>query len=518
MNLIQRIAGRLGFVTKDQLRSAMANFQTSAINRLTASWTATSLSADSQARMDLRTARARCRELRDNNDYAAKFISMVKTNVLGESGIHFRSKVKEADIVIGGDVRIGRPDVFANKTIEDAFWMWGRKQSCTVTGSMSWRDSQRVALEAAAVDGEGFIRKIKGNPTPENPYGFWLKHIEADYLDEQKNEKTVSGNEIRMGVEIDKDHKVIAYHFLTQNPSESLYYRSSRLETYRVPASDIIHLGIIRRAEQTRYNPWMITTGYRMNMVGKYEEAEVTAARAGASKMGFIVQSGNGPVREYTGETDERGNKLMEAEPGAIEQLPYGQDIKTIDWQHPSSAYQVFMKTALRGVAAGLGVSYNSLANDMESVNFASGKLGLMEEREVWKSLQAWFIESFCEEVFSSWLEHALLVGAIPLPYRKFEKFNSPCFRGRRWQYVNPAQDVDADIRQLNAGLTSISRILAERNIDRDELFDEIADDKAAAESRDIEFPELAGEPEVEVDAGGNSEEDDDADEENVAN
>lgn len=520
MNFLQRIARRLLLGNGGKRSYASANFQTAAVNRLTASWTTSSLSADSQARMDLPTARARCRELRDNNDYAAQFISMLKTNILGESGINFRSRVKEPDRVVNNILVTGAKDVFANKIIEDSWWKWGRRQSCTVSGTLSWCDVQKVALESVAVDGEVFIRKMSTAPSPENPFGFSLKLIEADYLDEQANEIAPNGNEIRMGVEIDMNHKPVAYHFLTHSASESFYYRPRGFQPYRVPASEIIHLGIPRRINQTRFMPWMVTAGYRMNMVGKYEEAEVTAARAAASKMGFF-ESENAAV-DYTGEKDESGNTIMEAEPGIFEKLPTGWKFNPVDWQHPATSYEVFMKTALRGIAAGLNVSYNSLANDMQSVNFASGKLGFMAEREVFKAIQAWFIERFCKEVFAAWLEYSLTNNALAgLPFRKLEKFNSPVFRGRRWSYINPSQEVDADIRQLNAGLTSLSRILAERNIDRDELFDEIADDREALESRDISLSEILTESPEEmaavengVDASDSEDETEDTDDE----
>lgn len=524
MTLIERLANRFGFVTAGRLTEREAkiesvrgeitavktafekrlkraeapspNFHMAAVNRLTASWTTTSASADSQARQGLTTSRARARQLRDDNDYGAKFISMVKTNVLGESGIHFKSGVKEPDKVQGNKLIPGLADVFANKSITDNWWKWGTKRYCTIGGSLSWCDVQRVVLEGVATDGESIIRKMVANQE-DNPFGFTLKIYEASRLDVEHNEMmTANGNQIRMGVEFDSDGRRVAYHLLTNDPSETYFFKQDKVFRERVPAKDIIHLGIVRRADQTRYLPWMITSGYRMNMVGKYEEAEVTAARVAASKMGFITSPVDNPSN-YTGETDAQGNKIMDAEPGVLEQLRPGQQVTSLDWQHPSTAYRDFLKTALRGVASGLNVSYNSLANDMESVNFASGKLGLMEERAMWKAVQAWFIESFCEEVFSSWLMMSLTTGVIPLPISKFDKFNAPIFRGPRWGYVNPAQDVDSDIRQLNSGLTSHSRILAERNIDRDELFDEIASDKAAMEQRGIELPELISKLEV---------------------
>jgi lambda family phage portal protein len=477
--------------------AAVANFQAAGINRLTQSWTQTTLSPDSQARSDLKIVRNRSRQLRDNNDYAQCFATMLKTNVLGEAGIHFRNKAKDPDMVKGGKVIPGNPDIFANKIIADKFYKWGLKQYCTVTGKLNWVDVQNIALETVAFDGEILVRKIKTS-RDVNPFGFTLQLMESDYLDDDFDTVLPNGNEVRMGVELDQWKKTVAYHLRTENPNDTGFNRRTGNRRYRVAASEMIHLGKFTRAEQTRCMPWLATAAYRMNMLGKYEEAEVTAARAAACKMGFLIPKED-PNAQYEGEADSDGNKMMEAEPGSLEQLPSGMDLKSLDWNHPNSSYQVFMKTALRGIASGLGVSYNSLANDMEAVNFASGKLGLDFERRVWKRIQYWMIENFHEEVFSAWLESALTTQEIPLPIGRFEKFNAPEFRGPRWAYINPQQEVEADVKQLRNRTTSLSRILAERNIDRDELFDEIADDERAAKERGIVLSEP--EQQAELDA-----------------
>jgi lambda family phage portal protein len=469
-----------------QYREASANFQTAQISRLTQSWTQTTLSPDAQARMDLKTIRARARELRDNNDYARKFCTMLKTNVLGDQGIHFRNKAKDPDRIVNKKLIPGTPDLFANRFIADKWYAWGRKEHCTVTGKLNWCDVQKIVLETAAVDGEALIRKVRRKKS-DNPFGFTLQLIEADYLDDDYDTTLENGNEVRMGIEIDQWGRKIAYHLRSWNPNDSFVQGRGQSRRYRVPAEEIIHLHINTRSAQTRGMSWFSTSGYRINMLGKYEEAEVTASRVAASKMAFITKSSANS--EYNGEEDAEGNRSMDSEPGAIEELPFGSDIKTLDWNHPNSSYQVFMKTALRGVAAGLGVSYNSLAEDMESVNFASGKLGLASEREVWKALQYWFIESFCEEIFSEWLLSAMTAGALdPLPMSKFEKFNQPYFIGRRWGHVNPQQEVAAIVSRLENRLTSHQRVLAEDNIDIVELFEEIRADKELAAGHGFEL------------------------------
>lgn len=495
MGFLERAASLFGLVHQRQFKQQVkrayeVGYQAAAINRLTNNWASSTMSIDDIAKTQLPTLRARCRILADQNDYALKFVRMVKNNVVGPEGISLKNKA--VDPPRGRDTK-PTPDLFANRIIEDAWWEFSKRRNCTADRGMSMVDVLNLAAETIARDGEVLIRKVRGF---DNKAKFALEIVECDYLDVEKNEKLTNGNEIRMGVEMNRWREPIAYWLRKSNPNDTMSSGGMDQRWERVPASEIIHPFIRIRPEQTRGIPWMAAAAYRLNMLGKYEEAEVTAARASASKMAFLTKTQANA--EYTGETDSVGNKMMDAEPGAIEELPFGTDLKVLDWNHPNSSYQVFMKTCLRGVAAGLGVSYNMLANDMESVNFASGKLGLEEERDFWKVLQRWFIDSVVNEIFREWLEVQLMSGNIALPFAKFDKFNAPDWRPRRWSYINPQQEVSSKIDQVKAGFTSISRVLAEQGLDRDEVFAEIAEDKQAAEDLDIDLPAIE-DPYVEV-------------------
>ena len=103
-----------------------------------------------------------------------------------------------------------------------------------------------------------------------------------------------------------------------------------------------------------------------MLTICELEEAEITAARVAACKMGFLVKD---KADGYVGDMDEAGNTLMEVEAGAIEELPMGTRFESWNPDHPVGNYSAFVKSCLRGIAAGLGVSYNMLANDLEGVN-----------------------------------------------------------------------------------------------------------------------------------------------------
>ncbi len=456
-------------------------YNAGAINRLFADWVLSYKTADEEIKYNLKVMRARARNLVINNDYARKFKKMVGINVVGPKGIQLQSKVKDTN---------GQLDKDANDKIEAAWNEWNKKGNYDVTGTLSGLDGQRLFIETVAVDGEVIIRKVRGF---DNPFGFALQFIEADHLDIDLNKELSNGNTIRMGIEFNKWNRPVAYHILTKHPGSS----SIGGKHERIPAEDIIHAYIKERITQSRGVPWLHSAMTRLQHIGAYEEAEVVASRAAAAKMG-IIKTPTGT--EYTGDAeDEKGNIITELEPGVIEQLPKGWDFELINPTHPAGNFQPFMKSVLRGIASGLLVSYNSLAGDLESVNYSSIRAGFLEERDCWRVIQTWMIDNYCNEIFSDWLKMSMLTGAVDLPIAKFDKFAAPQWQPRTWAWVDPLKDAYADVIALENGLTSRTELAAEDGKDFEELLIQLQHEKELMSKYGLSFQKLSGQKNIEV-------------------
>jgi lambda family phage portal protein len=273
-----------------------------------------------------------------------------------------------------------------------------------------------------------------------------------------------------MGIEFNKWNRPIAYHLLTTHPGELFSNRSGQ-KYQRIPARQIIHAFIMDRPSQSRGVPWMHSAMTRLRMLAGYEEAELVAARVGASKMGFFV-SGDGAG--YTGAEDAFGNKIMEADPGTFEQLPSGMDVKMFDPHHPNSSFADFEKSILRGIASGLDISYATLSNDLENVNFSSIRHGSLEDRDSWRCLQTFVIEHFCNRVFESWLLMAMTCGRLGLNIRDFDKYNNPIWRARGWAWVDPLKDSHANEIAIAQKTRTRNQIAADHGNDIEEIFQQI--------------------------------------------
>ena len=479
--IADRIAKRFGFV-----RAAGAvrtrSFQGASNTRLTNDWLATSTSADVELRGAVRLLRDRCREAERNDDYVRRYLSLLENNVLGANGIGLQMKVTAED---------GSLNREANSAMEMAWWKWGKKRNCTVTRQTTWRGLCRLVLRSAKRDGGALVRFVRGF---DNEFNFALQGLEIDHLDVEYDAAMPNGNEVRMGVEFDQWQAPVAYHLFTAHPGDATKAWKPR-QRVRVPVADLLHIFLPDRVLQSVGGPAPSATLLRLKMLSGYEEAELVAAREAACK-GYGIKR---PTPEqYTGQ-EPATDELQDVEPGMGLNLNPGEEYFGIDPQHPMDAYPVFVKSILRAIAGGLGVSYNSLANDLEGVNYSSLRAGLLEEREEWKAIQQWLIEELCEPVFEEWLNVALAGGAIkgstgkPFPPDLFEYLNAPEWKPRRWPWVDPFKDMQANILAVDNGFDSRRNIVSECGRDiEDVCMDQKSDDKLAAENG-LKFPRSAG-------------------------
>lgn len=436
-------------------------FNAAVHDRLTASWLATNNAIDKELRRDLDQLRARSRDLFKNNEYAKRFGRMVRNNVVGAQGFTLMSAASDIN---------GSPDRAANAAIELAWLRQCRPGNFEVTGKLSGEDSWRLAATALARDGEVLMRVITG--AQAGYYGWQLQLIDIDRLDTQYNvDRTGNSNAVVMGVEIDQYRRPVAYH-INFNPFGGDRQRE------RIPAAEILHCFVADDFEQTRGYPWAHAAMRRLNDLDGYREAAVIAARVGASKMGIWETPDGEPPPGA--EKDDLGNYVTSAEPGHFDFAPAGYKLHTYDPTYPHDQFDSFCKEALRGISSALGVAYHGLSNNLEGVNFSSIRSGVLEEREEWMVIQAWFTSALLVPVYERWLAWSLLNAKIKLPNGtalpsgKVEKFSIHAWQGRRWAWVDPMKDIQASILAIEAGLASPQQIAAQSGRDVEDVLDEI--------------------------------------------
>ena len=466
--------------TKKRNFPKLRKYQGANTGRLFSDFMQTSTSADAEIKDQLRLLRDRSRDLARNDSYVQRYLNLMQSNIVGSSGIRLSMKARNDD---------GSLDLVANRIIEQQWRNWCKLGQCTTNGRLTFIDCQKLFVEALCRDGEVLVRHVKSR---DSDFGYKIEFLEADHLDERKNEDVKSnGNKIKMGVEVDSSQKPLAYYLYKNHPYDKTFEPTQ--QHIRVSAEEMIHAYIPQRPEQNRGVPLTATAMPNIKLLNGYLEAEIVAARTGASKMGFFVSSDGD---QYVGDgEDEEYVPIMNAEAGTFEQLPSGMDFKSFDPDHPTSAFDSFTTQVLRSIASGLNISYHALTNDLSSVNYSSLRAAALEDREMYRLYQRFTIDHFVRPVFEKWLEMAISSGAIstspstnqPLPISRYDKIALAAnFIPRSFSWVDPQREMMASINGLQAGLVTFSDVQANYGRDVEELFEQHERETALAEQYGI--------------------------------
>lgn len=451
-------------------------------SRVNGEWSAANSSADFELSSSLRELRSRSRALCRDVSYAKRAKLLVINNVIGP-GIGMQAQVYNTRDELNKRV---------NEDIESAWCEWSRAEFCHTGGGLNFADFERNCMGQVFEAGEVFIRKhLQAFGGSKVPYA--LELIEAERVADELTSQTVkanNGNEVRMGIEVDRFHRPVAYYIRKRHPNEYTFGVASSETVERVPANQIIHLAARSRWPQVRGEPWMHAVVSTLRNMAGYTEAEIIRARTQACTVGAIETPEEGAS---LGEEQADGSIEMEVEPGVFKRLNPGEKFAAGPSGSPNPALSEFMRYMLREFAAGCGPSYESVSRDYSQSNYSSSRLALLDDRDLWRVFQSWFIKSFREPVHREWLQQAVLSRAVTtIPVESYalnmSKFEAVRFRPRGWGWVDPTKEVEAFKAAVRAGFMTQQDVLAQSGADVEELIDQRKKEIELAEAADLVF------------------------------
>ena len=478
-------ATKIGGIQRRQYANARGS-------RLTGGWLSSSTSADSELSEGLRTLRDRSRALIRDASYAKRARTVVVNNVIGQ-GIGLQAQVRTSRDAFNDRV---------NDDIERVWERWCQADSCHTGGRLHFGDLERALMSEVFTAGDVFVR-IHRRPFGNSIIPFALELIESERLCDDASVPSVpQGRNLRMGVETDEFHRPVAYYIRQAHRNDVRWHNASE-KVERVMAEDVIHLAVIDRWPQTRGEPWLHTALRRLNDMDGYSEAEITRARVQACNVGAIETPEDSAS---FGDEQADGTVEMEVEPGIFKRLSPGEKLNALSPTAPNPAMDPFMRYMLREVAAGTGVSYESLSRDYSQSNYSSSRLALLDDRDLWRVYQTWFIRTFRVRVHREWLQAAVLsrairtidVEAYALDAAKFEETR---FKPRGWSWIDPTKEVEAYKEAIKAGITTATDVIAQTSGGRDieDILNEREQELKMMKDRDLVFdvsPETYEKPE----------------------
>lgn len=432
--------------------------------RQTDGWFTAATSADTEIGRAAPLLRERSRDLTRNNPYQAKAITGWVDSLVGD-GIM-------PQIDTGSDAR--------NTAVKNLFEEWS--DNCDADGIDDFYGLQMLAAREVVEAGEGLVRRRWRRRADGWRVPVKLQVLEADLLDSSRTNQDSRGtNRIIQGIEFDAIGQRSAYWLFQDHPGNQL---SGMMTSSAVPASEVLHL-FERQRTQVRGVPWSTPVMLPIRHLSDYELAEVIRKKIEASVVTIVQGYEDGDASIAPKVTSDPAGKypVEQFAPGMI---LYAKGTREIKFNSPATigGYGEYKDNSLHTIAAGYRMPFEALSGNLSQVNYSSIRAGLVEWRRLTKSLAtAIFVRRLCVPAWNWFVEGAIFAGELKPEEMIAVKWALPKF-----DWVDPASDVEADINAIRSGLKTLPEVLAERGRTLEEVVAEIKQTNALLDAANIKL------------------------------
>jgi lambda family phage portal protein len=243
---------------------------------------------------------------------------------------------------------------------------------------------------------------------------------------------------------------------------------------------------------QIRGVPWVAPAMVRLWLLDQYDDAELDRKKVAAMFAGFVTRPGPDDVMgEDSAQKDADGAALVGLQPGTMQLLLPGEDIKFSDPADVGGSYESFQYRTLLACCAAMGMPYTNVTGDLRQANYSSLREGKLEFRRRIEQFQHnTLIYQLCRPVWNRWLGDAALSGALELPglAENPASYLAVKWIPPKWDWVDPLKDRKAEIEAIEAGLKSRSDVIESEGYDSEEVDRRIAADRAREAELGLSF------------------------------
>jgi lambda family phage portal protein len=447
-------------------------------------WVPSPGSADADLLTEQKIIYARARDLVRNNPIASGASQTFADNIVG-SQLRLSSKPKH--LLLGWEKQ--QASDWANTT-ESQFSTWADTTECDASRTQTLLDITTQALKSALVNGDG-LAVMMWVPRQDSTWSTRIQTIEADRL--QTPPHLLNQQNMRNGVEIDQYGAPVAYWINRNHPGEVYTnLNTNPLDFERVPAFTswgrrrVIHLFDKERSGQSRGKSIFAAVMREFRISGEYLGAELHAAAANALIAAFIESTlPDDQVAELFGSSsDEAGSywktvadkfNRKKLESGMFMTLPVGTRLSGYNPNRPNTAFDGFMESIMRHIAAGINIPYELLLKDFSKSNYSSARAALLEAWRYFYAKRGWLQRFWLNPIYECWLEEAVNAGRVEAPdyYQQRHAYNA-CrwvFAGRGW--VDPVKEANAAKLRMDTCLSTQEAECAEQGVDWEDVQDQ---------------------------------------------
>lgn len=395
-------------------------------------------------RYDKEIIDGRARDVFLNNGYISGAINIHRDNIVG-SQFRLNSRPDMGSLGIEDE---GWSQEFQN-TVESLFNSYGESDR-------NWFDASgyndfvaliRQAVGMFVIQGE-VLAAAEWKDEPTRPFATCVQLFSSARLCNPFDVADTST--LRNGIELDRYGKPVAYH-IRKAAQYDVVFDEQTYQWRRVPLEtkwgrkQMIHIIDQTMPNQLRGVSEMVAVLKQIRMMQRYQDVELqqailqatyaatiesdlpaatVAEIMGAGAAGSIDQI----AREMMLSQGMSPNKNIQLDGVRVAQLYPGTKLNLQAVSQPTGIGGGFEKSLLRGIAAGVNVSYEQLARDYSQTNYSSARASMNETYKFMLSRKRLVADKFASCIFRLWLEEAIARKDVPLPPGK----------NRAWVYSSP--------------------------------------------------------------------------------
>lgn len=471
-------------------RSASGN------NKNTIGWLTTDGSADADTLTDLQTLRQQSRDLVRNEAIPAGAISSVVTAVVF-TGITPQSVVDAEYLGISEEQAMQY-----QAEAERLFTHWADSKNCDATRRLNFWQMQELALRSKLENGDALaVRRFVERAGAM--FGTSLQLVEADRVYTPPDKGTSTN--VRAGIELGDFGEPVACYVADKHPGEVLAAGGNANTKFaRVPFFDdkgdplVLFMASIKRIDQTRGVPFLAPVIEPLKQLGRYTEAEITAAVISGMFAVFVKSpaagTGASPINALGvgvpgmvggGSAPQVQKPLTKLQSGMMMDLAPGEEITVAEAGRPNTAFDPFVRSIMQQIGVGLEIPYEVLTKAY-TASYSAARAAIMEAWRMFQKEREALIAEFCVPAWRMVITEAVARGYLQAPSfwdspLKRDAWLAATWIGAAAPQIDPEKEARAAREWNELGTKSLTDIAAEQGKDWERVNRQIKKERKVA-------------------------------------
>ncbi|HEC7142200.1 TPA: phage portal protein [Salmonella enterica subsp. enterica serovar Javiana] len=452
-----------------------------------ADWMPPAESVDAALLPSLRLGNARADDLVRNNGIAANAVALHKDHIVGHLFlISYRPNWRY----------LGMRESAAKSFVDEVEAAWteycdGIFGEMDAEGKRTFTEFIREGVGVHAFNGEIFLQPVWDAETTQ-VFRTRFKAVSPKRVDTPGYAR--GNRQLRAGVETDRNGKALAYHVCDDDWPVAGGERWTRIPRF-LPSGRPAMLHIFEPVEdgQTRGANQFYSVMERLKMLDTLQATQLQSAIVKAMYAATIESElDSEKAFEYITAADNKDTPLVNMlanyaryystnsiKLGGVK-IPHlypGDELNLQTAQDSDNGFSALEQALLRYIAAGLGVSYEQLSRDYSQVSYSSARASANESWRYFLGRRRFIAGRLATQMFSCWLEEALIRGVIRAPRARFSFWEARSSWSRsEWigagrMAIDGLKEVQESVMRIEAGLSTYEKELAIMGEDYQEIF-----------------------------------------------